>query len=101
MKYVGTWVFHSIAAMNDDESGFVYLSAEDYLKSPMPYVDETDEDAVADEMKERKKMVGMQVKICEDGKPLSALTAARWRISGRSRQSRVCRSDHSAGRYDG
>ena len=54
--------------MNDDESGFVYLSAEDYLKSPMPYVDETDEDAVADEMKERKKMVGMQVKICEDGK---------------------------------
>ena len=68
MKYVGTWVFHSIAAMNDDESGFVYLSAEDYLKSPMPYVDETDEDAVADEMKERKKMVGMQVKICEDGK---------------------------------
>ena len=55
MDYIGTWVFHSIAAMNDDESGFVYLSAEDYLKLPMPYVDETDEDAVADEMKERKK----------------------------------------------
>ena len=68
MDHIGTWVFHSIAAMNDDESGFVYLSAEDYLKSPMPYVDETDEEAVADEMKERKKMIGMQVKICEDGK---------------------------------
>ena len=40
MDYIGTWVFHSIAAMNDDERGFVYLSAEDYLKSPMPYVDE-------------------------------------------------------------
>ena len=26
MKYVGTWVFHSIAAMNDDESGFVSVS---------------------------------------------------------------------------
>lgn len=25
MDYIGTWVFHSIAAMNDDESGFVYL----------------------------------------------------------------------------
>ena len=68
MDYIGTWVFHSIAAMNDDERGFVYLSAEDYLKSPMPYVDETDEEAVADELRERKKMVGMQVKICEDGK---------------------------------
>lgn len=68
MDHIGTWVFHSIAAMNDDESGFVYLSAEDYLKSPMPYVDETDEEAVADEMKERKKMIGMQVKVCEDGK---------------------------------
>ena len=40
MDYIGTWVFHSIAAMNDDERGFVYLNAEDYLKSPMPYVDE-------------------------------------------------------------
>ena len=55
MDHIGTWVFHSIAAMNDDESGFVYLSAEDYLKSPMPYVDETDEEAVADELRERKK----------------------------------------------
>lgn len=67
MKYVGTWVFHSIGAIND-ENEWVYLNAEEYLNSPMPYVDESDEEAVADEMKERKKMVGMQVKICEDGK---------------------------------
>ena len=67
MKYVGRWVFHSIGAMNDNDE-MVYLNAEEYLNSPMPYVDETDEEAVADEMKERKKMIGMQVKICEDGK---------------------------------
>ena len=67
MDHIGTWVFHSIATMNDNDE-MVYLSAEEYLNSPMPYVDETDEEAVADELGERKKMVGMQVKICEDGK---------------------------------
>lgn len=67
MKYVGTWVFHSMGVMNDNDE-LVYLSAEDYLKAPMPYVDESDEEAVADELRERKKMVGMQVKICENGK---------------------------------
>lgn len=67
MDHIGTWVFHSIGAMNDDFER-VYLSAEEYLNAPMLYVDETDEEAVADEMKERKKMIGMLVKICEDGK---------------------------------
>ena len=67
MDYIGTWVFHSIGTMNDSDE-LVYLSAEEYLKSPMPYVDESDEEAIADELQERKKMVGMQVKICEDGK---------------------------------
>ena len=67
MEHVGTWVFHSIGAMNDNDE-MVYLSAEEYLNSPMPYVDETDEEAVADELRERGKMVGMQVRICEDGK---------------------------------
>ena len=52
----------------DENDNFVYLNAEDYLKSPMPFVDETDEDEVADEMRERKNSVSMQVKICEDGK---------------------------------
>ena len=67
MDHIGTWVFHSIATMNDNDE-MVYLSAEEYLKAPMPYVDESDEEAVADELRERKKMIGMQVKICEDGK---------------------------------
>ena len=31
-------------------------------------MDESDEESVEDELRERKKMAGMQVKICEDGK---------------------------------
>ena len=67
MNYVGKWVFHSIATMNDNDE-FVYLNAEEYINSPMPYVDENDPEAVADEMKERNQMVGGQIKVCEDGK---------------------------------
>lgn len=67
MDYIGNWVFDSIG-MPDDEKGFVYLSGDEYLASPMPYIDETDEEAVQDEMNERKKTIGMQVKVCEDGK---------------------------------
>ena len=66
MGYVGKWAFHSIGVVNEGDQ-LVYLSAEDYLKSPMPYVDETDEEAVADELKERKQMVGGQIAVCEDG----------------------------------
>lgn len=67
MRYVGKWVFHSIGAVTDSDE-MVYLDAEDYLKSPMPYIDETDEEAVADELRERKNMIGMQIEICKDGK---------------------------------
>lgn len=67
MRYVGRWVFHSIGAVTDSDE-MVYLSTEDYLKSPMPYIDETDEEAVANELRERKTMIGMQIEICEDGK---------------------------------
>ena len=67
MRYVGKWVFHSIGIVADSDE-MVYLSAQDYLKSPMPYIDETDEDAVADELRERQSMIGMQIEICEDGK---------------------------------
>lgn len=67
MDYIGNWVFDSIG-MPDDEKGFVYLSGDEYLASPMLYIDETDEEAVQDEMNERKKTIGMQVKVCEDGK---------------------------------
>lgn len=67
MDYIGNWVFDSIG-MPDDEKGFVYLSGDEYLASPMLYIDETDEEAVRDEMNERKKTIGMKVKVCEDGK---------------------------------
>ena len=67
MRYVGKWVFHSIGAVTDSDE-MVYLSTEDFLKSPMPYIDETDEEAVANELRERKTMLGMQIEICEDGK---------------------------------
>jgi len=66
MRYTGKWVFHSIGMMNDSDE-MVYLNAEEYLKAPMPYVDESDEEAVADEMKERQRMVGGQIAVCEDG----------------------------------
>ena len=67
MSYVGKWVFHSIGMVNDSDE-VVSLSAEEYLKAPMPYIDESDEEAVADELKERRNMVGGQIAVCEDGK---------------------------------
>jgi len=67
MNYVGKWVFHSIGAINENDE-MVYMDAKEYLNSPMPYVDETDEEAVADELKERQQMIGGQIAVCEDGK---------------------------------
>ena len=67
MNYVGKWVFHSIGMVNDSDE-VVFLGAEEYLKAPMPYIDESDEEAVADELKERQQMIGGQIAVCEDGK---------------------------------
>ena len=67
MSYVGKWVFHSIGMVNDSDE-MVFLSAEEYLKAPMTYIDESDEEAVADELKERQQMIGGQIAVCEDGK---------------------------------
>lgn len=67
MSYVGKWVFHSIGTVNDSDEA-VFLGAEEYLKTPMPYIDESDEEAVADELKERRNMIGGQIAVCEDGK---------------------------------
>ena len=67
MSYVGKWLFHSIGMVNDSDE-VVFLSAEEYLKTPMPYIDESDEEAVADELKERRNMIGGQIAVCEDGK---------------------------------
>ena len=68
MSYVGKWKFHSIGTVDDETCERVWLNGEEYMNSPMPYIDETDEEAVADEIKERKKTVGMLLEVCEDGK---------------------------------
>lgn len=67
MSYVGKWVFHSIGAMNENDE-MVYMNAEEYLNSPMLYIDESDEEAVADEMKERRQTISGQIAVSEDGK---------------------------------
>ena len=67
MDYTGKWKFHSVMVFDDDNMP-LYLTPEEYLNSPMPYVDESDEEAVADEMRERRRMIGTFIKICEDGK---------------------------------
>ena len=52
MNYIGIWRFHSVGVIN--ESGnLTYLNADEYLNSPMPYIDETDEEAIMSEMRER------------------------------------------------
>ena len=73
MDYTGKWKLHSVMVFDDDNMP-LYLTPEEYLNSPMPYVDENDEEAVADEMRERRRMLGTFIKICEDGK-LYMLTA--------------------------
>ncbi|MBQ4150634.1 MAG: hypothetical protein IJC81_02375 [Clostridia bacterium] len=65
MNYIGKWIFHSIGEFGED--GIKYMNAEEYLASPMLYIDETDEEAVADELAERKKMIGMEIRVLSDG----------------------------------
>ncbi|MBE6570144.1 MAG: hypothetical protein E7658_08025 [Ruminococcaceae bacterium] len=67
MDYIGRWKFHSIGVLNEKDE-FEYLDAQAYLESPMPYVDETDEEAVADELRERQKMIRGEIAVCEGGK---------------------------------
>ena len=66
MSYVGKWKFHSIGTINENDE-MVFMDAKEYLESPMMYIDENDPEAVEDEMKERKQMIGSQIAICEDG----------------------------------
>ncbi|MBE6586928.1 MAG: hypothetical protein E7647_00775 [Ruminococcaceae bacterium] len=66
MNYIGLWKFHSIGTV-DDSDELVYLAAEEYINSPMPYIDEDDPEAVLGELNERKQMAGSFVEICEDG----------------------------------
>lgn len=67
MNYTGKWTLHSVMTYDENDMP-LYLTPEEYLGSPMPYIDESDEEAVADEIKERKKTIGMSIKICEDGR---------------------------------
>ncbi len=67
MNYVGKWKFHSIMTYNEENMP-VYLTSEEYLNSPMPYIDESNEEEVAEEIRERRKMISTSIKICEDGK---------------------------------
>lgn len=67
MNYTGKWKLHSVMTFDDDNMP-VYLTPQEYLDSPMPYVDETDEEEVVHEIQERRKMLGTFIKICEDGK---------------------------------
>ena len=67
MSYLGKWIFHSIAGMKEDDE-MVFLTAEEFLNSPMPYVDASDEEAVAEELQDRRKLIGSQIKVCDDGK---------------------------------
>ena len=67
MDYMGIWKLHSVMTYDDNDMP-LYLTPEEYLSSPMPYVDESDEEAVADEMRERRRMADTFIKICEDGK---------------------------------
>jgi len=67
MSFTGRWIFHSIGAMNEKDE-MVYMSAEEYINSPMPYIDETDIDAVDGEIRERKQSTSTQLEVCEDGK---------------------------------
>ena len=68
MGYIGKWKFHSIGTVDDETCERVWLNAEEYMNSPMPYVDESDEELVADEIKERKRTIGTLLEVCEDGK---------------------------------
>jgi len=67
MEFKGLWVFHSIGVINDDGE-MQYMSAEEYMNSPMLYIDETDEEAVEDEIKSRKQTIGSCIEVCDDGK---------------------------------
>lgn len=68
MGYIGKWKFHSIGTVDDETCERVWLNAEEYMNSPMPYVDESDEELVADEIKERKRTISTLLEVCEDGK---------------------------------
>ena len=67
MSFTGIYKFKSIASFNENGELITY-SPEEYLSSPMPYIDENDAEEVAHERKERERTIGTVIKVCEDGK---------------------------------
>ncbi|MBQ9848240.1 MAG: hypothetical protein IJO64_04180 [Clostridia bacterium] len=65
MSFIGDWKFHSMGTLG--ENGLEYMNAEEYLNSPMQYIDETDAEAVAQELLERKSVIGTIMRFCESG----------------------------------
>ena len=65
MEFIGMWRFHSVGVMGEDK--LTYMSGDEYLASPMPYVDETDEEAVESELQSRRMFINSRVEICDDG----------------------------------
>ena len=65
MNHIGFWKFHSIGTIG--EESMEYMGPEEYLNSPMTYIDESDPDAVNDEIAERKRMIGTCFEICDGG----------------------------------
>ena len=68
--FIGTWVFHSIMG-RDEQMEIVWLTAEEYLEQAKT---DTPAEDLEHELKERKLMTGMQLRVLEDGRILS-LTA--------------------------
>ena len=66
MNYAGIWVLHSVG-VRDEDMNLIYVTPENYLNYPMPYVDEDDPEAVADEIRERKSILSMRLRIDPDG----------------------------------
>jgi len=67
MSYAGKWIFHSVGVMGEDDK-LTYMNAEEYIDSPMMYIDESDEDAVAEEIRERKQLTASRIEVSDDGK---------------------------------
>ena len=67
MSYLGKWILKSVVSFDEDFNR-IELTPEEYINSSMSYIDETDEEEVANEIRERKAMAKMQLKICEGGK---------------------------------
>ncbi len=66
MSYVGDWKFDSIGTFND-EGQMIWMNAQEYIDSPIPYAEDYSEDEIAHEREERKRTTGTLIRVQEDG----------------------------------